>query len=439
MWCVPMRVNQRIHAVSILFIVVLLLLLLFLPLLPAHTVRMPKKTGGKKKGQSSPDGSEPRKRKNNKKATMEPRDVDEMQKLQELLGDEEQPLGVSKKSLEGLLSLRQPQELAVRLAQSLSSLRTRLAELELERLNRGSEAPGLSNIVARRAQEKAEKLELEIQKTERITRRLKIMSNLVGRIIRLREKTLTETHTAMEAEVQSLQEKIRVNEELIRERFVSRVNMLHRYWLWRTLQELGDQTVGWTFEEELARGPRYRTLGVQNNIVSETLEQQLSWLLVFAEKEKIFREHVRRLELLVEELTDINDALEEALTCRVCGLLFEDPVLFWPCGHVFCLVCFDTLSIAPSLFRCPTCGSIGSEGYVHNLLIAESVAKWMFKDAGYGDIHGALSLIRLHLSKFRKEVISSRVAQLRQQLTEARQKETKVEELSQMDITYRDF
>ncbi|RNC31055.1 hypothetical protein TcCL_Unassigned06424, partial [Trypanosoma cruzi] len=306
------------------------------------------------------------------------------------------------------------------------SLRARLAELELERLNRGSEAPGLSNIVARRAQEKAEKLELEIQKTERVTRRLKIISSLVGHIIRLREKTLTETHTAMEAEVQSLQEKIRVNEELIRERFVSRVNMLHRYWLWRTLQELGDQTVGWTFEEELARGPRYRTLGVQNNIVSETLEQQLSWLLVFAEKEKIFREHVRRLELLVEELTDINDALEEALTCRVCGLLFEDPVLFWPCGHVFCLVCFDTLSIAPSLFRCPTCGSMGSEGYVHNLLIAESVAKWMFKDAGYGDIHGALSLIRLHLSKFRKEVISSRVAQLHQQLTEARQKETKV-------------
>ncbi|RNF26705.1 uncharacterized protein Tco025E_01030 [Trypanosoma conorhini] len=410
-----------------------------LPLLPAHARRMPKKSRGKKNSPSSHAHSSSRQRNKNQEAPADTQEAEEFQKLQELLEDETQPLDVAKTPLEHLLSLRQPQELALRLAQSLISLRSRLAELELERLNNEHGVPGRSDAVARRAQEKAEKLELEICKTERVSRRLLLMSRVVGHIIGLRKDTIAAVGAAMEAEVRSLREQIEANEEVIRGRFVDRVNMLHRYWLWRTLQELGDQTVSRTFEEELSRGPRYRSLGVQNNILSDTLEQQLSWLVRFAERERLFREHVRRLDTLVEELTDVNEALEEALTCRVCGLFFEDPVVFWPCGHTFCLACFDSLSIAPSLFRCPTCGSMGSEGYVHSLLIAECVAKWMFKDSGYADIHGALSLIRLHLSKFRKEVISTRIAQLRQRLAEAQYAERKPEELADMDVEFRSF
>lgn len=353
--------------------------------------------------------------------------------------EETQEVDVSMTPLERLLSMRPPQELAMQLSESLFSLRARLAEMELEKLNCDYGSQVTTNAAALRVLDKKAKLELEILKTEKVLDRLLLMSRVVEQIVEMHDKIHADSRVAMEEEVVSLRQQVKTNDELIRQFFVNRINMLHRYWLWRTLQELGDLTVGQTFEEELSRGPRYRTIGVQNNILSSTLEQQLAWLQQFAEKEKIFREHVRRLDNLVEELTDVNEALEEALTCCVCGLMFEDPVALWPCGHTFCLVCFDTLSIAPSLFRCPTCGSIGSEGYVHNLLISESVAKWMFKDAGYGDIHGALSLVRLHLSKFRREVIMSRIANLRKRLAEAVFTESKPEEISEMDITYRTF
>ncbi|KEG07948.1 hypothetical protein DQ04_08411040 [Trypanosoma grayi] len=352
-------------------------------------------------------------------------------------GDPVSPLEVAVTPLENLLSMRRPQQIAVELANSLISLRKRLAELELEKMH--SDGGAALPTLGRRTRDKEVKLELEIAKTEKMMRRLLLMTRVVDRIVDMRETVVSDARVAMESEVVALRAQVVLNEELIRARYVSRVNMLHRYWLWRTLQELGDVTVGRTFEDELARGPRYRTVGLQNNILSDTLEQQLVWLRRFAEKEEVFRAHVRRLDNLVEELTDVNEALEETLTCRVCGLLFEDPVVFWPCGHTFCLVCFDSLTIAPSLFRCPTCGSIGSEGYVHNLLIAESVAKWVFKEAGYADIHGALSLVRLHLSKFRKDVIMTRIASLREQLAAVRDREARPEELAEMSITFRAF
>lgn len=96
----------------------------------------------------------------------------------------------------------------------------------------------------------------------------------------------------------------------------------------------------------------------------------------------------------------------------MCGLLYEDPVIFWPCGHTFCLECFHSLAIAPSLYRCSVCGSIGSEGYVHNLLIADTVAKWMFKDSGYRDIDGPLNAIRTHMMRFQKQSLTSRLQML---------------------------
>ncbi|ORC91130.1 uncharacterized protein TM35_000061350 [Trypanosoma theileri] len=389
---------------------------------------MAKKKSGKKK-KSSPKPEKERKDGEQSAGTSPSPNQDE----------ETNQLEVTVAPLDHLLSMRRPQQIASELANSLVSLRSRLAKLELERLNYESGAAN-GHIMARIAQErqdKQEKLEIEILKTEKMTRRLLLMSKVVDRVVTLRETIFAETRAAMEAEIERLREQVAENEARIRDRYVGRVNLLHRYWLWRTLQELGDVNVGTTFEAELARGPRYRTIGLQNNILSDTLEQQLLWLRRFGEREEAFRGHVQRLDTFVERLTDVSEVLEDTLTCGVCGLLFEDPVLFWPCGHTFCLVCFDSLCIAPSLFRCPTCGSMGSEGYVHNLLIAESVAKWVFKDAGYSDIHGALSLIRLHLSKFRKDVIMVRLADLRERLKEAQERETSPEKLSEMSITYR--
>ncbi|KAG8348877.1 hypothetical protein TRVL_00292 [Trypanosoma vivax] len=337
--------------------------------------------------------------------------------------------------IERLMSMRQPHQMALELTESLTALRLRLADLEVERLNYETMSGGGSQ--ARRAYDREAVLELEVRKTVKLLRHITKLSKIIDTLIRLREVTHSSTVTAMLREIDELRAKVAENDAKIRECSINRISMLQRYWLWRTLQELGDMTVGRTFADELARGPRYRSIGIQNTIFSDTLEEQLLWLQRFVEKEKTFRDHVQRLENFVEEFTDMNDALEEALTCRLCGLLFEDPVIFWPCGHSFCLVCFDSLSVAPSLFRCSTCGSLGSEGYVHNLLLSESVAKWMFKDAGYADVHGALSLIRLHLSKFQRNVISSRIDDLEERLAGEREKEERPDSLGDMDVVYR--
>ncbi|EPY43204.1 hypothetical protein AGDE_00718 [Angomonas deanei] len=217
--------------------------------------------------------------------------------------------------------------------------------------------------------------------------------------------------------------------------------MLQRYWPWRQLLELGDTAVGATFEEELARGPRYRNVGIQNNIQSDYILQQLHWVEQIVQREETFRKHLQNLDSMIEDLNDINELLESTLTCTVCGLLFEAPVLFWPCGHTFCQVCFQSLAIAPSLYRCPTCGSIGSEGYVHNLLVSDTVAKWIFKDAGYGDLQEPLNNIRVHLSRFRRTRMESKIEELKELLADyqSSEKSKNMQDLRTIDITYRAF
>nr|CCC90729.1 unnamed protein product [Trypanosoma congolense IL3000] len=344
---------------------------------------------------------------------------------------------LSTQPLHRLLGMRHPQQIASDLETSLASLRLRLVHLEMECLRCDGTAAG--STYAWRAKENKEKLELEVRKTEKMVRHLSMLGRVLDRIVDLRSEVFAVERSEMEKELNELENRVAENDEAIRQRCINRINLLHRYWVWRTLQELGDMTIGRTFEEELGRGPRYRSIAIQNKILSDTVEQQLHWLQRFSDREETFSSRLRQLERFVEEFTDINDALEEVFTCRVCGLLFEDPVVFWPCGHSFCLLCFDSLSVAPSLFRCSLCGSMGSEGYVHNLLLSESVAKWMFKDVCYADVHGALSLVRLHLSKFRKSAISSRIENLEQRLLAEREREMLSDSLSSMDIVTRAY
>lgn len=273
-------------------------------------------------------------------------------------------------------------------------------------------APPLLPFQVRRAKQEMEQIEAEMAATARIVAKLTLMSQQLVSINEFKDTVFSLTKAELEAEIAALQATAEGNLDSIRDGYIGRINLLHRYWPWRQLLDLGDTSVGGTFEEELQRGPRFRHVGVQNSIESDYIETQLRWLGKFTVREDAFRGYLRRLDSLVEDLHDINDLLETTLTCGVCQLIFEEPVIFWPCGHTFCLPCFESLTIAPSLFRCPACGSIGSEGYVHNLLVTETVAKWMFKSSGYGDLQGPLNNIRVHLSRFRKDRTEARIAEL---------------------------
>ncbi|KAG5500455.1 hypothetical protein JKF63_03548 [Porcisia hertigi] len=309
-----------------------------------------------------------------------------------------------------LMEAKRLQSLVDELNGSLKMLHVKLARMQARMENTGRGA--LLPFQLRRAKQEKAELEREIVLTQRTISKLNLMLTQMTHVIALKNEVLEKTRGELLEEIVTLEEKIKGNAERIRRGFIDRIALLQRYWPWRHLHDLGDTTVGKTFEEELARGPKYRHVGIQNNIRTDYMLQQLHWLQELSKREVVFRSHMRRLEGLVEDLNDITDLIEAALTCTVCGMLFEEPVIFWPCGHSFCLQCFDCLTISPSLYRCPTCGSIGSEGFVHNLLLAETVAKWMFKDRGYGDTQVPLNAMRVHLARLQHHEIASRILEL---------------------------
>ncbi|CAD2218907.1 hypothetical protein AGDE_01063 [Angomonas deanei] len=338
-----------------------------------------------------------------------------------------------------LMNAKRLNTLADQLSRSLVVLRTRVARMEQRQQFNGTAA--VLPFQIRRARAEREQLQLEIKQTDRTIKRLLLMSEQMEKAIRQRDDVIEETRIKLVQEIEELKVQREQQEAQIRSGYIERINMLQRYWPWRQLLELGDTAVGATFEEELARGPRYRNVGIQNNIQSDYILQQLHWVEQIVQREETFRKHLQNLDSMIEDLNDINELLESTLTCTVCGLLFEAPVLFWPCGHTFCQVCFQSLAIAPSLYRCPTCGSIGSEGYVHNLLVSDTVAKWIFKDAGYGDLQEPLNNIRVHLSRFRRTRMESKIEELKELLADyqSSEKSKNMQDLRTIDITYRAF
>lgn len=320
--------------------------------------------------------------------------------------------------IEQVMHARRLNTLEDQLTSSLLVLQRKLTMMEKRMETTGGAA--LLPFQIRRAKQEKMELKREIWETQRTIELLNVMKTQLMNFIDMKKRVFQETGGALREEVLKLEQQIMDNEEPIRRGYIGRINMLQRYWPWRQLKELGDTSVGETFEEELAHGPRFRNVGIQNNIKSDYMSQQLHWLQEFAMREEQFRGHIRHLDMLVEDLNDINDLIESTITCSICGLLYEEPVLFWPCGHSFCVLCFDSLSIAPSLFRCPICGSIGSEGFVHNILLAETISKWMFKDTGYGDLQEPLNSIRIHLTHFRKEEITARIEDLKKEIQKSK-------------------
>lgn len=380
-------------------------------------------SGRKKRGSSTTDGGSPKKKKRNSKkrnsgSRPTPSKKNGSGKGSKTEAESPPPSARGTESIELpevdeiMEAERGINDIARKLPRSLQLLNHKLKEME-RRIQQTHERAVLPFQI-RRAQQERKHLREEIFRTEHVIRELNVMSNQMHDVLKLRDTVKAEMVQEMKDEVEALKKEKQDHYEDIRQGYINRINLLHLYWPWRQLLELGDTNVGTTFKEELDRGPRYRNVNIQNAIQSEMTDQQLKWLEEIVNREDVFRGHLNKLDALVEDLTDITDLLETALTCQVCGLLFEDPVVFWPCGHTFCYICFQSLKISSSLHRCPTCSSIGSEGFLHNLLIGESVAKWMFKDSGYGDLKGPMTNIRLHLSRFSRQNIQSRITELRE-------------------------
>lgn len=323
-------------------------------------------------------------------------------------------------TVEELMAAHNLDDVTAKISTSLKELHERMLRIDVEVAKYPTGAPGMLPFQVRRAKRKQAELDVERIVTANTIRKLNIISEQLTKVKALRRDIFENTKVELEEEIAALRARKEELAEPIRHGFIERINMLNRYWPWRQLLELGDTKVGLTFAEELHRGPRYRHVGIQSTVESDYIEEQLQWLQEFSSREEDFRRQVQQLDSLVEDLCDIDDLLQSTLTCSVCDLLFETPVMFWPCGHSFCRTCFESLRISPSLFRCPVCGSLGSEGFVHNLLLGETVAKWMFKDSGYGDLRSPINNMRIHLAQFQKAQVEERLKELRAVLKKSR-------------------
>lgn len=291
----------------------------------------------------------------------------------------------------------------------------------------------------RRAARGKKVIQKNIALSQRELKKLTAVNRKILYMLKLRAKVIKETKRSLREEIESLDKEKEKNDALIRRGYINRIQLLRRYWPWRQLMELGDNRVEATFEEELTRGPRYRNVALQNNIEHEFIKNQIHWLEAYHNRECLFRREITRLDNLVDDLNDVNDLIESAITCSLCGLLFDEPVLFWPCGHSFCCACFDSLAIAPGMFRCSVCGSLDNEGYLHNIIVADTVAKMMFKDSGYSNLVQPMNDMHTYLAQFQRSHIDERLKRLRQILFEERANEFVEDDREEINISYRQY
>jgi E3 ubiquitin-protein ligase RNF180 len=228
--------------------------------------------------------------------------------------------------------------------------------------------------------------------------------------VQLREELLGKAKRPLMAELRELEERVMRNTASLHTAHQDRKLLVKQYWQWRHRVELGDVKAGATFEAELLRGPRFRHVGVQNVIQTEYLSQQVLWLKQLLRREETFRRHVSRIEALVNELKEMNQQVDYGLMCPVCKRMCVDPVALWPCGHSFCQgACLDSLQVSTYLHRCAVCFSVGSEGAIPNVLLAEIIAKWTVREKSYSDVSHSLDDVKCHMALFERDKVQQRL------------------------------
>lgn len=192
----------------------------------------------------------------------------------------------------------------------------------------------------------------------------------------------------------------------------AREDLVRQYWTWRQRREIGDATAAPSFAQELERGPRFRDVAVQNEIQADFLPRQVLKMVQMMKREQVFRHQVNQIQSLVLDIEAVNRSIRAELTCALCGGIFAEPLLMWPCGHSFCAACFDTLSVGPSVFRCHTCGTLGTEGATPNLSLNDLVGRWLFQTSGFSNLTLSVDGVVAHLDKFRRVEVEKRLGAL---------------------------
>jgi E3 ubiquitin-protein ligase RNF180 len=243
--------------------------------------------------------------------------------------------------------------------------------------------------------------------------KLNQMATALEQRVRESEDIISMTKQPLVDEIRALE---KTSRELVSALYTARVNrqtLVRKFWAWRRNAQLGDTKVGATFAEEMSRGPPFKSVGIQSDVSLDQRENQIQWLQRLLLMEGSLRRHAGNIRSAVEQLEEVNGLIETCIRCPLCSHHFTEAVQFWPCGHVYCLHCFDALKTGPSVYRCVFCGSMSVEGYVSSILMNEIVARWGFKDSGYSDMMEALRKALAELSMLNSKTLESRLKHLR--------------------------
>eukprot|EP00658_Telonema_sp_P-2_P016027 TRINITY_DN16209_c0_g1_i4.p1 TRINITY_DN16209_c0_g1~~TRINITY_DN16209_c0_g1_i4.p1 ORF type:complete len:752 (-),score=95.16 TRINITY_DN16209_c0_g1_i4:163-2418(-) len=255
------------------------------------------------------------------------------------------------------------------------------------------------------------RVEVMIQNSDVMISRLTAIRDRILATIEEKEVLKKDLSANVTSDINELDELLTRTDAETRYARIQRKNIVGKYWDWRKLREVGDETAAPSFFEQLKRGPTSQETAIQNCIQVETMPAQLRRFARLVRKEEAISRVIRTVEVTIGDLELCNREVHELLCCPCCQRTFEDPVSLWPCGHTFCRECSesDQIQLSRGVHRCPKCSIVGTEGSLPNPLVEEVIAKWEVMERGYLRMRQALKHVKLCITKIQQRTLQRRM------------------------------
>jgi rubrerythrin len=122
--------------------------------------------------------------------------------------------------------------------------------------------------------------------------------------------------------------------------------------------------------------------GLQCLLRPNAADEALRVLHNIAMKEKMVNHMITHMEGLIVDIDEHDHKLERELACPQCGVVRDENVVLWPCGHAFCGHCVFGAQTERGEFVCPSCQNTTTEAPIPNVVVNMMAARVNFKRSG---------------------------------------------------------
>ena len=141
-----------------------------------------------------------------------------------------------------------------------------------------------------------------IQNSDVMISRLTAVRDRIAATIEEKELLKKDLSANVTSDINELDELLTRTDAETRYARIQRKNIVAKYWEWRKLREVGDESAAPTFFEQLKRGPSSQETAVQNCIQVETMPAQLRRFARLVRKEEAISRVIRTVEVTIGDL-----------------------------------------------------------------------------------------------------------------------------------------